>query len=331
MKLNTINYLTKSLLIGYSLGDAMGVPFEFIESYNLVDESFDEMVGYGSHNQPAGSFSDDSSLTFCLVESLENELTLEETAKLFLKWKDDGYWTANGNVFDIGITTSIALENFRNGGTINEMAPADERSCGNGSMMRLLPLAFYFDGKSFDQKYELIKKYGSLTHRHIRTYMATLLVVELAYQIIQFKKGKQKRVDSKIVKRDLVIDVIQKVINYFKSKSIFNSEIETFENALNSISFVKIQLINNSGYVIDTLICVFQAFVICRSYENDIKFTLKMGGDTDTNAAIIGGLSGLFYGFEHFPQKWVQVLSRREDIINLANKWALSIVENRNI
>jgi ADP-ribosyl-[dinitrogen reductase] hydrolase len=322
MQIETSN-LTKSLLLGFAVGDAMGVPYEFMQHGELIGESFDEMKGYGSHNQPAGSFSDDSSLTFCLVESLTKSLTLEETVKLFLRWYDEGYWTANGETFDIGGATCVAIENFREGIPLDNIAMKDEKSCGNGAMMRLLPLAFYFDGKSFDEKFELIQKYGALTHGHIRSHMASLIIVELAYQIIKLKKNNQSfPVTSNALKHKFVLQITHELMLYFKSKPLFQGEIEKFEVLLNSLSSTKIEFFKNSGYVMDTLTCVLQVLIFSKSYEEDIKLALHIGGDTDTNTAILGGLSGLIYGEETIPKKWLSKLLRYKDIVMLSDDWS---------
>ena len=57
-------------------------------------------------NQPPGTWSDDSSLTFCLAEAMIDGYTLKSAALNFIKWKNQAYWTARNRVFDIGMTTA---------------------------------------------------------------------------------------------------------------------------------------------------------------------------------------------------------------------------------
>lgn len=145
------------MLMGIAVGDAMGVPYEFMTEEELKNEFLDEMKGYGTYDQPPGSFSDDSSMTFCLVESLIKKEQVEETAQRFIKWKNEAYWTANDETFDIGITTDIALSKIENGVAIDKAAPNDERSNGNGALMRVMPLAFYVEGLTMDEKFALVE------------------------------------------------------------------------------------------------------------------------------------------------------------------------------
>ena len=178
--MDRIKSLTEAMLMGIAVGDAMGVPYEFMTEEELKQETFDEMKGYGTYDQPAGSFSDDSSMTFCLVESLINKESIEDTAKSFIKWKNEDYWTANNETFDIGITTDLALSNIENGIVINKAASKDERSNGNGALMRVMPLAFYVEGLSMDERFALVEKYAGITHGHLRSHMACFILVEYA-------------------------------------------------------------------------------------------------------------------------------------------------------
>ena len=67
------------------------------------------MIGNGTYNQPPGTWSDDSSLTFCLAEAIAEGYNLERTARKFIRWRNEGYWGAHHRVFDIGATTNIAI------------------------------------------------------------------------------------------------------------------------------------------------------------------------------------------------------------------------------
>jgi ADP-ribosylglycohydrolase len=92
-------------LLGLCVGDALGVPVEFTSRTERIKSPVTSMLGYGTWDVPAGTFSDDSSLTFCLAESLCKGFSLDEIANSFYRWYHKGYWTASGEVFDIGNTT----------------------------------------------------------------------------------------------------------------------------------------------------------------------------------------------------------------------------------
>ncbi len=109
------------------------------------------MIGYGTHNQPAGTWSDDSSLAFCLADSLCNGYALNDITDKFVSWYYDNFWTAHGAVFDIGNTTSEAIFRLKQGNKNPAKAGAiDEYSNGNGSLMRIIPLAFVLQKLPFE-------------------------------------------------------------------------------------------------------------------------------------------------------------------------------------
>ena len=148
----------KGVLFGVVVGDALGVPVEFKNREYLLKHPVSDIIGYGTHNQPPGTFSDDSSLTFCLAEALTIDFNLQRIAENFINWANNGYWTATNVVFDIGNATSEAIHNLSI--SINpEMAGGrSEFSNGNGSLMRISPLLFYIYKMPIIERFEVIKK-----------------------------------------------------------------------------------------------------------------------------------------------------------------------------
>lgn len=92
-------------MLGLAVGDALGVPVEFRSRDELHHNPVTVMRAYGTHNQPAGTWSDDTSLTLCLVDCLAEGFDTRRLGELFVRWLDDGHWTAHGDVFDVGIST----------------------------------------------------------------------------------------------------------------------------------------------------------------------------------------------------------------------------------
>ena len=119
-------------IYGLAVGDALGVPYEFKPrgSFECTD-----MVGYGTHNKPAGTWSDDTSMTLATCASIRERGCIDTLDMLnrFRLWKNDGAYTIDG-LFDIGITTSKALS--------NGVGCSGEYDNGNGSLMRIAPLAY---------------------------------------------------------------------------------------------------------------------------------------------------------------------------------------------
>ncbi len=307
----------RSLLLGVAVGDAFGVPFEFMEPEEIEGTSFDKMSGYGTHNQAPGTFSDDSSLTFCLVESLIDNACPEGTVQRFLKWKNEGYWTATGEVFDIGEQTQKALQNAEKGLPLTEMAPKDEWSNGNGALMRILPLTFYAKDLTLDESYDLIESYASVTHGHIRSHMACLILVKFACELLDIPN------DTSMQKKHCFARAMVAIENYFLAHEKFKNELVHFQRLFTNYPD-RFPSIENSGYVVHSLEAALHSFMRYNRYEMVVIQATKHGGDTDTNAAIAGGLAGITYGAQTIPPNWLNELARKKDIENLAERWAMS-------
>ena len=148
----------KDVLLGIAVGDAMGLPYEFLARDEISISSGALMIGFGSHHQEPGTFSDDSSLTFCTVESLINEFNIDEIAANYIKWKNENYWTATGEIFDIGKTTAIVIDRIASGISPINSGEKEEFSNGNGSLMRILPLVFTIKDFSIEKRFEYSKQ-----------------------------------------------------------------------------------------------------------------------------------------------------------------------------
>lgn len=177
----------KSALFGVAVGDALGVPHEFSRPEDLQENPVTDMVGYGTYDLPPGTWSDDSSLTFCLAESLCSGFNTDHMGELFVRWYYQDYWTATGEVFDIGIGTRNALYKIKNGTKAELAGGSDEKENGNGSLMRILPLVFTIQNLPIEERFERTRQVSSITHGHIRAVMACFYYLEFAKQLIEGK------------------------------------------------------------------------------------------------------------------------------------------------
>ena len=105
----------KDILLGTAIGDALGVPVEFVSREELTQNPVSYMKGYGTYNQPEGTFTDDSSFTFCLAEVLTGEFSLDKIVRNFIAWYTEGFWTAHRDVFDVGIATRQSISRLMKG------------------------------------------------------------------------------------------------------------------------------------------------------------------------------------------------------------------------
>lgn len=305
----TLNQI-KSALFGIAVGDALGVPVEFYNRQTIINHPVTDMIGYGTYNLPAGTWSDDSSLTFCLAEALTKGFDLYEISKNFVKWTDKNYWTPHGHVFDIGIATRQAISRLAQG-EIPELAGGfDETDNGNGSLMRILPLLFYLLDKPINERYEITKKVSSITHGHIRSVIACFYYLEFAKQIFDGKN-----------KFEIYRNLQTEIANHLTSLSINQTEIAKFDRLLRcDIAKLDEHEIQSSGYVLHTLEASIWCLLTTDNYKEAVLKAVNLGGDTDTTGAVTGGLAGLLYGFDNIPKKWLQQIARYDDINNLAER-----------
>jgi hypothetical protein len=150
---STLLYQIKSALFGVALGDALGVPVEFNSRETLRKKPVTDMVGYSTYNLPPGTWSDDSSLTFCLAEALTEGFDLNTIGRNFVRWAHENYWTPRGHVFDIGIATQKAIYKLSKGEEPELAGGIEDRDNGNGSLMRILPLLFYILDKEIYERF----------------------------------------------------------------------------------------------------------------------------------------------------------------------------------
>ena len=300
----------KDILFGIAIGDALGVPVEFESRETLRQHPVISMLGYGTHNQPAGTFSDDSSLAFYLAEALVGEFNLKAIADNFVAWLYHGYWSAHGNVFDVGITTRQAISRIKKGTRPDFAGGFNEADNGNGSLMRILPLLIYIKDKPIRERYEITKQVSSLTHGHIRSVIACFYCLEFARLLVEGK-------DKFEIYRELQITIS----THLNSLCINHIEIDLFARLLKAeIYTLPEKDINSSGYVLHTLEASIWCLLTTDNYNDATLKAVNLGMDTDTTAAVTGGLAGLLYGFEQIPKKWLGQLARKEYIEDLARR-----------
>lgn len=306
----------KSVLFGVAVGDALGVPVEFKDRQTINENPITEMTGFGTYNLPAGTWSDDSSLTFCLAEALTTDFDLNIIGQNFVNWSHNNYWAPRGDVFDIGIATQQAIDRIAQVERPDLAGGFDASSNGNGSLMRISPLLFYLLDKPIDERYEVTKQVSSITHGHIRSIISCFYYLEFARQLFQNR-------DKFDIYRNLQIDII----NHLGSLSINPTEIALFDRLLeHNIHELTQEDIFSSGYVLHTLEASIWCLLTTDNYKDAVLKAVNLGEDTDTTGAVTGGLAGLLYGFETIPTDWIKKIARKEDIEDLAERLGAKMV-----
>ncbi|MDZ7968031.1 MAG: ADP-ribosylglycohydrolase family protein [Nostoc sp. DedSLP03] len=305
---------TLSGLMGLCVGDALGVPVEFTSRAERVKSPVTTMLGYGTWNQPPGTWSDDSSLSFCLAECLCRGYSLDAIANSFWRWYKEAYWTPRGDVFDIGQTTHTAIMRLKQGVIPHQAGGKVENSNGNGSLMRILPMAYCHRSLTLGELLARVHDVSAITHAHARSQMACGIYISIAVALLEgadphraYLQGLQD------------IQTIYSVREFLLEKPHFG---RVFSG---EIAKIPVEEINSGGYVIDTLESSLWCLLNSSSYSEAVLKAVNLGGDTDTTAAVTGGLAGIYYGVENIPKQWINQIARRQDIIYLAERFARAV------
>lgn len=287
-------------LMGLLVGDALGVPYEFHPPEDLPSRKQIEMeppVGFRRAHAgvPIGTYSDDGAQALCLLASLLEcgKFSLTDFADRLLRWLDDGYMAVDGDVFDCGNQTADALDNLRDGVSPRESGGASERDNGNGAVMRCLPLALWHTGT--DE--ELVKDahLQSLpTHAHARSLVACAFYVLVA-------KGYLRQLGDPWVWADARLAEIYQEWPNGQDRTAFLRELDVLR------SFPKTDEPRGTGYVLDTIWSARKALEE-ESFEDVVKTAILFGHDTDTTAAIAGGLAACRDGLVAIPIRWLEQL-----------------------
>lgn len=301
-------------LMGVCVGDALGVPVEFTSRAERDKSPVTSMQGYGTWEQPPGTWSDDSSLTFCLAESLCSGFSLDSIAQSFWQWYHEGYWTARGEVFDVGNTTFLAIVDWKRGVSPIEAGGKSENSNGNGSLMRILPMAYYYQKLDFETLIHRTHQVSCVTHAHMRSQLACGIYISIAVRLLQ---GATLQLAYE--------EGLQNILKIYSAPD-YASQMSHFQRIISGeIGELPVEQIRSSGYVIDTLEAAIWCLLNSSDYTEAVLKAVNLGGDTDTTAAVTGGLAGIYYGIENIPAEWIEQIARKDDIIDLALRLEASI------
>ena len=286
-------------VMGLVVGDALGVPVEF-----KTRDTFhvDDMIGYGTYNQPPGTWSDDSSLTLATMESIIRKGGIDPADMMwdFSRWLNHAAFTPYGKVFDVGGTTEAAIRRFNSGVEPLKCGLNHYKHNGNGSLMRILPLAL------FPSSMNDINEVSSLTHAHEISRRACRLYVGTAEQLL---KGAS----------------LWEVIG---CSGIWVKEF----SQIPKIYKLNRDEIRSTGYVVDTLEAALWCVYHTSSYRDCVLTAVNLGGDTDTIAAVAGGLAGIIYGCggeSGIPDEWIAQIARKDWISDLCERFRLVQVDTR--
>lgn len=263
----------RSVVYGAAVGDALGVPFEFMDRGSFACTG---MSGGGAHGMPRGTFSDDTSMLVATCDSIRacRVVDVDDMRERFRAWIDRGEYTADGVVFDFGNATATAL---RQG-----FGCAGERSNGNGSLMRIAPLALT------PASDEQVREVSAITHAHSVSTGACVVFVHVLREVL-----------SGVPLDEAVEDNVPGASAPF---------------SLSDLVELRREGVRSGGYVVDTLRAALWCALHTESYHDCVLAAVNLGDDTDTTACVAGALAGAMYGFGSIPREWLDQLRGRDVI-----------------
>ncbi|WDL98454.1 ADP-ribosylglycohydrolase family protein [Alicyclobacillus sp. ALC3] len=285
---------------GLLVGDALGVPYEFRPSHKIPAHDDIEMeppVGYNReypHIKP-GTWSDDGAQALCLLDSLleKEALHIRDFADRLVSWKENGLWAVDRLVFDVGNQTRDAIKELKAGVSPTRSGFVNPNGKGNGALMRVLPLALWHQGNDA-QLIEDAHTQAIVTHGHITNQVCCALYCVWARRLMQGHD-----IDASY---ELAIATLR--VHYGETSEYWR-DLETVVRASET------PITDGSGYVVSTLNAARLALRES-TYEGVVRKAISFGIDTDTNAAVAGGLAGIRDGIQAIPSRWLEMMRGKE-------------------
>ena len=290
----------RAAVYGHLVGDAIGVPYEFSapDPHRVV-----ELRGHGAHGQPPGTWSDDGALMLALLDSLVSAgFDPADQGRRALAWADAAAYTPDGDgMFDIGGATSAALARLRAGSVAIDAGGTGERDQGNGSLMRILPIALIDPADDDAQLVDRAHLASRVTHGHPSCQVACAVYVLIARTLLQRPGGDPEAVLALATDR---------VVAVYARQPAFASVLRALLAHRSSVRKP------GGGWALDSFWSAWEAFAGSTSYRETIERCVRYGHDTDTTACIAGGLAGIRWGLDEtrggIPAEWLSALRGTE-------------------
>lgn len=268
------------------------MPYEFHPPSDIPAEiEFDPPPGFARAHTgtPPGTWSDDGAHALCLLASLLHcgRLDLDDLGRRLINWYDWGYLAVDQRVFDVGNQTSNALRALKQGTPAIDAGPRGEQHNGNGSLMRVLPLALWHRGPDEALVRDAMLQ-SRVTHGHVRSQLCCAVYCVWARRILEDAPEPFAR----------AFDTVRAIVD------------EAARDELD-LHLGREGAVTGSGYVVDSLRSARQCLG-AGSYEAVVRAAVRLGNDTDTTACIAGGLAGLRDGVSAIPTRWREGLRGRD-------------------
>lgn len=323
---NTIYEQLKSTIYGVAVGDALGNPVQFLDREKVKANPVTDIVAGGVYHKKAGTWTDDTSMTLCLLASLaeKGELDYEDVMKNFQNWLFKNKFTPEKRAFDVGRTCAKAIFAKSNGIPALECGGKAERENGNGSLMRISPIVFYINNllgaNAFDsdKAFEIVHNTSSLTHAHPIALIGCDIYVAILLELLHGCKKEEVRIKA-----------LPRIGQFVNRHPEYQSAIEHYSRIIHMIPTDLTKLeekeIKSSGYVVDTLEAALWAFFTTNSYKECLLKAVNLGYDADSVGAVTGGLAGLYYCTDEdkkIPESWMEKVRGKKLLDTSINNFA---------
>lgn len=307
-----IRTVTRSALLGQAVGDAFGVPVEFLSRAQVRNLDLSEMTGADSERPidsrwgdliPKGCWSDDTSMTLASMASFAGnggEPDYEDQMCRFIRWWDRGEYCCLPYPFGLGGNIGAALQRFRRGVPALECGGTQRMDNGNGALMRILPFSLYciFRGLGPAETAAVTGSGSAVTHGHAISRMCCFIWTEFLRALAE-----GRGVDGAVAH-----------IEGLPCREWFSAETAAAAAFVTEkrVRDLTEDDIGETGYVADTLYAALYCMLRGRDYESVIRTAVELGYDTDTNAAVTGTAAGILYGAAAIPDRWLAALRGRD-------------------
>ena len=312
-----MEHIWKNGMMGVVLGDALGMPVQFLPREELKKNPVKTMEGYGTYNMPPGTWSDDSSMAIATLFSLmENkDVDYDDIMKRFVNWVYNGEYTPAGKAFDMGNTCMGAINEYIRTRDSLKCGKTGEWANGNGALMRIMPMCLYAYEKVKQEKWTIktamdhIHRTSALTHNHLRSKMACGIYFFMVCSILDREGDLQERLQAGI----------DDAIRFYHGDIANYAELAHYSRLFHLDKFAecKENEIKSTGYVVDSLEAAVWSLITTESLEKALLQAVNLGDDSDTVGAIAGGLAGLYYGYKNAPEEWRKQIIKEEELIVL--------------
>lgn len=302
------SYLLFQSLTAVALGDALGFPIQHDTRPNPFDEPVNQMVDHQATGVPAGTWSDDTSMSIASLVSLTFGYNLNDLMIRYSQWYHLGDYTPFNHTYAVNNTIKAAIERFDHGIAPELCGGTLDSDNNNTALKRLMPLAFFILTKnrqySFDaDTVKLIHDYTATTNRTPKTFIGSGILTNVIIRLIQNPN------------KYAMLRAVKEALDYYRSKDEFAAQVPFFEQ-LEESHFLRQSSakLRPSSDVIATLNTVFWCLMNSEQYNVAVAKAVNMGTEANTIGSITSMLASLLFAPVTFPESWLSKLQGRNQI-----------------